>query len=83
MWKLVSVITGIIFFAIFFIQNMVKVPVRFIITEPVEIRLTYLLLTSFILGYILCMVLYVAKEVRKGDYKNELTEEEDEDDLLG
>ncbi len=83
MWKLISVITGIIFFAIFFIQNMVKVPVRFIITEPIEIRLTYLLLTSFIFGYVLCMVLYVAKEVKKGNGKNELTPEDDEDELLG
>lgn len=80
MWKLISVISGIIFFAIFFIQNMVKVPVRFIVTELVEIRLTYLLLTSFIFGYILCMVLYVAKEVKRSGGKKELIPEEDEDE---
>ena len=81
MWKLISVISGIIFFAIFFIQNMVKVPVRFIITEPVEIRLTYLLMTSFILGYILCMVLYVAKEVKKNEGKKELIQDEDDEEF--
>ncbi len=79
MWKLISVITGIIFFAIFFIQNMVKVPVRFVITEPIEIRLTYLLLTSFILGYLLCMILYVAKEVNKNEGKKRLIIEEEEE----
>ncbi len=79
MWKLISVIIGIIFFAIFFIQNMVKVPVRFIITEPIDIRLTYLLLTSFVLGYVFCMVLYVAKEVKRNEDKTALVEDEDEE----
>ncbi len=80
MWKLISVIIAIVFFAIFFIQNMVKVPVRFVITEPIDIRLTYLLLTSFVVGYLLCMVLSVVKEVKKGDGRM-MVKDEGEDDF--
>ncbi len=81
MWKLISVIIAIVFFAIFFIQNMVKVPVRFVITEPVDIRLTYLLLTSFVLGYLLCMILGVVKEVKKSEGKMVVKNEEEEEEF--
>lgn len=81
MWKLISVIVAIVFFAIFFIQNMTKVPVRFVITEPVDIRLTYLLLTSFVLGYIICVILGVAKEVKRAEVQKALINEEEEDEL--
>lgn len=70
MWKLISLIIAIMFFSIFFIQNMVKVPVRFIVTGPVEIRLSYLLLTSFVIGCILFMVLYVSKEAKRRSVGN-------------
>ena len=83
MWKLIFIIVTIIFFAIFFIQNMVKVPVKFIITEPIEIRLTYLLLTSFIIGCLLFMVLYVSKEAtrKRDEGRKRLISEDVDDDL--
>lgn len=83
MWKLISVVSIIIIFAIFFIQNMVKVPVRFIVTESIDIRLTYLLLTSFVFGYLLCTVHYVAREAKKTENKKfQVEEDEDEEDEL-
>lgn len=82
MWKLIFIIITIIFFAIFFIQNMVKVPVKFIITEPIEIRLTYLLLTSFVIGCLLFMVLYVSKEAgrKRSEGRRRLISEDVDDD---
>lgn len=87
MWKLISIIILIIFFAIFFIQNMVKVPVKFVVTDPVEIRLAYLLLTSFILGCVFFLVLYVSKEAKKSKAGKKMLKDEydydyDEDQML-
>lgn len=80
MWKLISVIVAIVFFAIFFIQNMVKVPIRFVVTEPIDIRLTYLLLTTFVLGYLFCTVLNLARGAKKYDNKVAFEQEEEEDE---
>jgi len=65
MWKLSGIIVGVIFLAIFFIQNMDHVSVHLIVSNPIKIRLTYLLLTSFVIGYVLCMVLNVARNVKR------------------
>jgi uncharacterized integral membrane protein len=61
---------------------MVKVPVKFIITEPIEIRLTYLLLTSFVIGCLLFMVLYVSKEAgrKRSEGRRRLISEDVDDD---
>lgn len=85
MWKLISIITSIIFFTIFFIQNMVYVPVRFIATNPVNIRLSYIIIVVFVIGYLFHGILYVAKEAklnrRKKQAAEEVDEDEDEDDF--
>lgn len=80
MWKLISIIIGIILCGIFFVQNMVKVPIRLIVTEALDINLSYLLLTSFILGYVVCMVLSVVKEVKRRDVNKAIFVEEDDEE---
>jgi hypothetical protein len=61
---------------------MVKVPVKFIITEPIEIRLTYLLLTSFVIGCLVFMILYVSKEAgrKRSEGRRKLISEDVDDD---
>lgn len=80
MWKLISIITTIIFFTIFFIQNMVYVPVRFIATSPVNIRLSYIIIVVFVAGYLFYGILYVAKEAKMNKRRKQATEEVDEDE---
>jgi hypothetical protein len=59
---------------------MVKVPIRLIVTEALDINLSYLLLTSFILGYVVCMVLSVVKEVKRRDVNKAIFVEEDDEE---
>ncbi|MGR3220065.1 MAG: hypothetical protein ACUZ8H_09655 [Candidatus Anammoxibacter sp.] len=80
MWKLISIITTVIFFTIFFIQNMVYVPVRFIATNPVDIRLSYIIIVVFAAGYLFYGILYVAKEAKMNRRRKIAAEEVDEDE---
>ena len=80
MWKLIGIIIAIIFFAIFFIQNMVKIPVRFIATEPVNLRLTYVIIVTFAVGYLSHGILYVAREASISRRKKRAAEAADDDD---
>jgi len=80
MWKLIALIVAIVFFTIFFIQNMVKVPVRFIATDPVNLRLTYVIIITFVAGYLCHGILYMAREIKMTRKRRIANEDEDEDD---
>lgn len=78
MWKLIALIIAIVFFTIFFLQNLVKVPVRFIATDPVSLRLTYIIIVTFVAGYLSHGILYMAREVKMS--KRRRVEDDDDDD---
>lgn len=69
-----------IFCGIFFVQNLAKVPVRFIVTDPVHIRLTYLLLAAFFCGGLSFLIYHVSREAKRKNAIKKMGYEDDRDD---
>lgn len=83
MARFVSAVVIIVFLMVFTIQNIDQVEVQLpFITDGFRIRLIYLLLTTYVLGYITSYLVTMARQWKRSKKKKDSNQSTDIDDYL-